>query len=172
MPGFVRAAQRKAFWHSPGMRALLLLVGGLLLAALAGQWALHERHYLAAREPQLRPYLQQACEVLQCQVGRYQNIAAVAIESSGFNKSARGEGYQLSLSLRNQASLPVAMPAVELTLTDTQEQVVLRRVLLPEELSAPAVLAAEADWNGSIPITLSGAALRLAGYSVIAFYPD
>ncbi len=170
-PGFVRAARRKAFWHSTGMRVLLLLLGLGLAGALAAQAALHERDRLAAAEPRLRPLLSMACAQLGCTLGPRKDIAAVVIDSSGFSKAARGDTYQLSLTLTNHAVMPVAMPAVELTLTDAQEQPVLRRVLLPAELGAPAELAGRGEWSGQVPVVLAGPALRLAGYRVLAFYP-
>lgn len=170
-PGFVRAARRKAFWHSSGMRALLLLLGLGLAGTLAVQIALQERDRLAAAEPSLRPLLSMACDKLGCTLGPRKDIAAVVIDSSGFSKAARGDAYQLSLTLTNHAGMPVAMPAVELTLTDAQEQPVLRRVLLPAELGAPAELAGRGEWSGQVPVVLTGPALRLAGYRVLAFYP-
>lgn len=171
VPGFVRAARRKAFWHSAGVRVLLLLLGLVLAGAMAAQIALHERDYLAAWEPRLRPLLSTACAALDCTIGPRRDIAAVVIDSSGFSKAARGDAYQLSLTLKNRAVTAVALPAVELTLTDAQEQVVLRRVLLPAEFGAPAELAAQGEWSGNVSVVLAGPALKLAGYRVLAFYP-
>ncbi|MBO9677277.1 MAG: DUF3426 domain-containing protein [Acidovorax sp.] len=170
-PGFVRAARRKAFWHSAGMRALLVLLALGLVVGLAGQMALQERNHLAAWEPRLRPWLSSACELLGCAVGPRRDIAVVVIDSSGFNKAARGDAYQLSLVLKNRAGTPVAMPAIELTLTDAQEQPVLRRVLLPKDLNAPAELAAQAEWSGALSVALAASGPQVAGYRVLAFYP-
>lgn len=170
-PGFVRAARRKAFWHSAGMRALLVLLALGLVAGLAGQVALQERNHLAAWEPRLQPWLSSACELLGCAVGPRRDIAVVVIDSSGFNKAARGDAYQLSLVLKNRAGTPVAMPAIELTLTDAQEQPVLRRVLLPKDLNAPAELAAQAEWSGALSVALAASGPQVAGYRVLAFYP-
>ena len=63
------------------------------------------------------------------------------------------------------------MPALELTLTDAQEQTVLRRVLPPQELAAPPELAAGAVWSGAVSVQLAGAADPVAGYRLLAFYP-
>ena len=77
--------------------------------------------------------------------------------------------------MRNAATEPLAMPAIELSLLDTQEQAVVRRVLTPNDYGAPGVLAARADRAASLPLTLSAseaAALPpIAGYRVEAFYP-
>ncbi|MFO1232929.1 MAG: DUF3426 domain-containing protein, partial [Paenacidovorax caeni] len=60
-PGFVRAARRRAFWHSTGVRLFLLLLGLVAVAGMALQMAVHQRNALAAAQPQLRPWLEQAC---------------------------------------------------------------------------------------------------------------
>lgn len=170
-PGFVRAARRRAFWHSTGVRLFLLLLGLLAVAGLALQMAVHQRNALAAAQPHLRPWLEQTCAWLGCTIGPDQRIAAVAIDSSGFVKAGRGDSYQLTLALKNLSGAAVAMPAVELTLTDAQDQPVLRRVLFPAELGAPVELAAHGEWSGQTMVVLAGPALRLSGYRVLAFYP-
>ena len=64
------------------------------------------------------------------------DIAAVEVDSSSFQK-LRDE-YQFSSVLKNRfGHLAVAMPAVELTLTDAADQPVLRRVLLEAHWNAP-----------------------------------
>lgn len=172
-PSFVRTARRKALWHRPGMRLALGGCALLLAAALLAQVAVQQRHYLASAQPQWRPWLQALCAPLQCSIRPYQNIAAVAVDSSSFNK-LRGTTYQFALALQNQSALAVAMPAVELTLTDSADQPVLRRVLEPAALSAPDTLAAGGAWSGSVQMELrldSAAQARIAGYRVLAFYP-
>ena len=170
-PGFVRAARRQAFWHSAGVRFVLLLLCLAALAGLAAQMAVHQRNALAAAQPQLRPWLELVCARLGCAIGPDRRIAAVAIDSSGFVKAGRGDSYQLTLAIKNLSGAAVAMPAVELTLTDAQDQAVLRRVLLPAELEAPVELAAHGEWSGQTMVVLAGPALRLSGYRVLAFYP-
>ena len=143
----------------------------MAVAGLALQMAVHQRNALAAAQPQLRPWLEQTCAWLGCTIGPDQRIAAVAIDSSGFVKAGRGDSYQLTLALKNLSGAAVAMPAVELTLTDAQDQPVLRRVLFPAELGAPVELAAHGEWSGQTMVVLAGPALRLSGYRVLAFYP-
>lgn len=169
-PSFVRTARRKAFWRQPAVRATLLLFGALLLGALLMQAVLHQRNYLAAVQPQWWPYLQALCAPLHCQVGAYRQISSVVVDSSSFNK-VRGDTYQFALTLSNRSGTVLEMPAVELTLTDAQDQPVLRRVLMPQDLSAPAVLAARGEWNGAAQIQLTLGSARIAGYRVLAFYP-
>lgn len=169
---FVRAARRRAFWVRPGVRATFGLAAVALAGLLSLQVALHERDRLAMSQPALRPWLERLCEPLACRIAPPRQIDALAIDSSSFNK-LRGDAYRLSVTLKNQAAMPLAMPALELTLTDAQDRPVLRRVLMPAELAPPAnVIAAASEWSGSVALAVAnGAGPRIAGYRLLAFYP-
>ncbi|WP_240456941.1 DUF3426 domain-containing protein [Acidovorax sp. 1608163] len=167
---FVKAARRRAFWRKPLVRVALVVVSLGLLAVLAGQVAVHERNRLAAMEPRLRPALLALCEPLQCALAPQRQISDVVIDSSSFNK-ARGDSYVLAITMKSRATLPLEMPAVELTLTDAQDQPVLRRVLLPSEMSAPQELPAGGEWNAAVSVLVTTGGARVAGYRLLAFYP-
>ena len=169
---FVREAERKAFWRRPMVRWLLLLLCVVLLAVLGGQTAIQHRDEIAARVPALRPALEAMCQKLGCEVTARRHIESIVIDSSSFNK-LRGDTYQLSLTLKNTAVTALAAPSIELTLTDAQDQAVLRRVLQPTDLGLGNVLPARGDANLSLPIGVSGEAgsARIAGYRLLAFYP-
>ncbi|WP_254068108.1 DUF3426 domain-containing protein [Acidovorax sp. SRB_14] len=169
-PSFVRMARRKAFWRRPAVRVTLGLAGVALLCALVLQVVVQQRDAIAAARPQWRPFLQGLCAPLRCRVEAHRQIASVVVDSSSFNK-LRGESYQFSLALKNRSHLVLAMPAVELTLTDAQDQPVLRRVLLPQDLGAPPVLPALGDWSASLQVHVALGNARIAGYRVLAFYP-
>lgn len=167
---FVRAARRKAFWRRPLVRSLLALVLLLLLGVLAVQVAVQERNRIAAMDSRARPWLQQLCAHLGCTLAPQRQIADVVIDSSSFNK-ARGDGYLLSLTVKSRATIPLEMPAVELTLTDAQDQPVLRRVLLPADLAAPVELPARGEWSTSVSVVVTTGASRVSGYRLLTFYP-
>lgn len=170
---FVRQARREAHWQRPAVRALLALLALALAGLLGLQVAVHERDRLAAAEPALRPWLARLCGPVGCRIAPPRRIEAIAIDGSTFNR-LRPDAYRLQVTLKNQSGSDVAMPAVELTLTDSEEQPVVRRVLTPGELGAarPA-LAARAEWSGTAALALQDGALasRVAGYRVLAFYP-
>lgn len=169
-PSFVRTARRKAFWRQPVVRAGLTALSLLLVAVLLLQVVLHQRNYLAAAQPQWLPFLKDLCVPLQCRVTPYRHIASVVVDSSSFNK-VQGNSYQFALALKNTSDNVLEMPAIELTLTDTQDQPVLRRVLTRQELSAPRTLAARGEWSTVLQIQLAVDGARIAGYRVLAFYP-
>jgi predicted Zn finger-like uncharacterized protein len=169
---FVKQARREAFWRGPVVRLGLLVSLVLLGLMLLMQFALHERDRLAASDPALRTLLARLCEPLKCSIRPPRQIDAISIDSSSFNKLP-GEAYRLNLTLKNQATMPVAMPALELTLTDGQDQPVVRRVLMPADLGATAaVIGATSEWSGSLELAVAnGNGSRIAGYRLLAFYP-
>ena len=150
-----------------------MALGALILVALASlalQIAIQERDRLAATDARLRPMLLALCASLQCEIAPPRQIADLVIDSSSFNK-ARGDSYHLAVTMKNKAAIPLAMPAVELTLTDAQDQPMLRRVLLPADMGAPTELPAGGEWNASVSVIVTTGGARVAGYRLLAFYP-
>ncbi len=173
---FMRAMPNARPPPSGVRRFVLGLVALVLSVVLVVQIAVLERDRLAAMFPQIRPALIGMCEQLGCSVAALRQIESVVIDSSSFNRF-KGDTYRLNLVLRNTASIDVAIPSVELTLTDSQDQALLRRVLSANELGKSGepqgVLAAGAEWQGQATITVRMApnAERFTGYRVLAFYP-
>lgn len=184
---FVRDARRQAFWRKPSVRLALGLVGCVLTVLLLLQFAVQQRDNLAALDPKLKPWLQKMCEQLQCEIGPLRHIEAVVIDSSSFNK-INADLYRLSFSLKNTGPTAVAMPSLEVTLTDTQDQALVRRVLTPAQFGVlNGMVGAGADYAGLVvmqvlgsevsgvavatPASTAAGPLRVAGYRVLAFYP-
>jgi hypothetical protein len=136
----------------------------------------HERDGIVARQPNLRPAFAALCSVAGCELTALRQIGDIVIEGAAFAREKTGNNdYRLSFTLRNGAAVPLAMPAVELSLLDTQERAVVRRVLMAADYGAPAVLAARSDQAASLPLSLSATEAAtlppIAGYRVEAFYP-
>lgn len=170
---FIRQARRREYWRRPGVRVVLGLFVLVLAQLLGVQYAVTERDRLAAAEPGLKPVLQELCKLLRCEIGPPRQIETLAIESSSFNK-VRSDAYRLNFTLKNNAPMPVAVPAMELTLTDGQDQPVLRRVLVPPEMGASApLIPAGSEWTASVGLAVNneGQGGRIAGYRLLAFYP-
>lgn len=172
VPGFVAQGRRDAFWRRPALRAVLLLVATVLCALLTLQWAVHERDALAARYPATVPLLQAVCGAVGCSLAAPQRIDAVAIESSTLVRKL-GQFYAFDLVVKNSESMAVAMPALELSLTDGRDKEVARRVFLPEEMpGTPAVVPAQGSLSVSMRLSLSESELStMAGYRALVFYP-
>jgi predicted Zn finger-like uncharacterized protein len=168
-PGFLRQAEREARWRRPAVRATLGLIALALVTALSIQWARHERNWLAAHHPQTRPWLEQLCAWTACRVGPWQSIDHVVVDNSSLAPGGSPESYRLTVHLRNRADVALALPAIELALTDLQGGLVTRRALLPADFRAGETLAARSDVTLRLDFRTPGH--RVAGYTVEAFYP-
>ena len=188
---FVRDAERRDFWKKPLVRGMLTGFSLVLALLLGLQWVLQKKDSLAASEPRLDVVLQVLCDTLGCQIEPPRRVESLIIDSSTFNKIGP-DAYRLSFVLKNTGSVPLEMPALELSLTDTQDQAVIRRVLLPAQFGVGAgLLAARAEVAGVVSLRVGGDpgrinaaagpnapnapsgsnSLRVAGYRVLAFYP-
>ena len=170
---FMRTARKSSRWHRPLVRATLLVMSLLLVLGLALQLLVQERDAIAAREPGLRPLIEEACLLLGCKIQPLRQIESVVIDSSAFSK-VKGDLYRLSLTLKNNAPTDLAMPAVELALTDTLDHALIRRVLPPEELGVRSgVIRAGGEAQATLMLTVktNGNGERIAGYRLLAFYP-
>ncbi len=171
MPEFVKQAQRKAWWNQPAVRFAMGMLVMLLPIALVLQIAIHERNTLVAWKPQWRPVFETMCLALRCTLSPRKHIASVVLTGSSFAQDARPNHYRLDISIQNRSELAVATPGVELTLTDAQDQVLVRKVLDLSEIGAPPELAGHSEWNGTLPVKTQGLNLPVSGYRVTAFYP-
>lgn len=170
LPSFVRAAQRAERWRRPGVRAAL--AAGVVLGALlfGAQWLYVYRDQAAARWPELRPLLARACATLGCRVEAVRSIDALTVESSGLVRVEKSDVYRLNVALRNQREFEVALPAIDLALTDTQGRLIARRVLRASELGAAGTTLAAAS-ELAMQATIQVAAVPVSGYTIELFYP-
>jgi hypothetical protein len=157
---------------NPVVLAALASHSFALLLVLALQIAVHERDQIAASYPSLASPLEHLCEPLNCSVKALRRIEAIVIDSSSFTRVG-GSVFRLSVSLKNMAGLALALPSIELTLTDAQDNVLVRRVFEPEDLLTGAeAIKAGSEWSPSLEVVLaSPVATAVNGYRLVAFYP-
>jgi predicted Zn finger-like uncharacterized protein len=170
--GFIRQARRQAAWASGPARAALGALIMFAAALLLLQVAVHERDRLVAMAPALKPWLVQLCEPIGCDIAPFQYIEAVEIVSTELVRAKDGT-YRFELGLRNNAVLPVAMPAVELSLTDRTGDAVVRRVVLPDDwVDAPVELNPTSEIGLTLKMSLVNPdELRMEGFRAVVFYP-
>jgi len=181
---FIKKAQRQDAWKSPLVRTLLGMACLALALALALQWAVRQKDVLAAQDPRLVLWLQAMCRPLGCELRPLRRIESLVIENSSFSRTGP-DAYRLRFTLKNTGNAALEIPAMEVTLTDSQEQALVRRVTLPAEFGATAAtLAAQSELAGDLVLKVSvpaGAPANLAlepavflpvtGYRILAFYP-
>ncbi len=159
--------KRRFFW--------LWLTGVLLLLASMGAQGLYFfRSDLAARYPEFKPFLQQLCGELQCSIRLPANPDLLSIETSNLEADPQQANLiALNAILRNRAGLAQEYPQLELTLTDTQDQMIARRIFTPGEYAKGADLKRGMAPNEEVTVKLflDLGDLKAAGYRVFLFYP-
>lgn len=178
---FVRVAKNKAFWERRKVITILRAACVGLAGLLFFQVVFSQRNHIVAANPALTTTFESICQAVGCKIEPFKDIDAFKIDSSSFQKSqvtssdaTQAEIFALKLSLKNNAELAIAMPAVELTLTDANDKPVLRRVLLAKDFGFNAdTLPASGDWNGAMTVALtpSVSMAPITGYRVLLFYP-
>jgi len=161
------AKKRRFFW-------LWLLCSILLLVGLGGQGLYFFRSDLAARHPDLKPLLQRFCDVLQCSIRLPADPDLLSIEASSLEADpAQANLITLNAILRNRAKLAQEYPQLELTLTDTKDQMIARRIFSPREYAKNADLGRGMPPNEELTVKLylDLGDLKAAGYRVFLFYP-
>ena len=168
-PEFVRRADRRARWQSRSMRSALAVGCVLAAATLAAQAAHHHRDILAARSPALRPLLAAWCRAVQCRIEAPRRIDEVGVESTALTRAPAQDAFVLSVSLRSRSDLALALPSIDLTLTDANGRLVARRALAPRDFGAVDVIAPHGETP--LQVMLSTGTAAVVGYTVEIFYP-
>jgi len=170
-PEEIVAQPRRRVW--PWALASLLT---LLLLML--QLTLHYRVELSVLAPNAKPVLQALCAPFDCDVPLPRLSDLVGIESSDLHPDlAQKDQLVLMATLKNRAPFAQAYPHLELTLTDTNDKAMLRRVLAPAEYLAKEVIAANgfaASSETAVHLGLqydNAESVPATGYRLYLFYP-
>ena len=167
---FLRQAQHRARWQQPRIRFALAAAFALLALLLTLQTAHHFRDTVAARWPSTRSLLLSWCDLAGCSIGTPKRIDDIVVDSTALGRLGSDDAFRLSVTLRNRGQIAVALPSIELSLTDTSGQLLARRVLAPRDFRASvATLAPGADIALQAP--LSAGSSRVSGFTVEVFYP-
>jgi predicted Zn finger-like uncharacterized protein len=170
-PSFLRSG--RAARSRPWVRFALSVCALVLAVLLCLQIMVQERDRLAVAQPALQPVLASLCAKLSCTLSPLRQIESVVIDASAFTR-IRADVYRLNFTFKNTAAVGVAAPAIELTLTDLQDQPIVRRVFAADEFQGKtAVIAAGGELVASFPLKVKPNAEtgRISGYRLVAFYP-
>jgi predicted Zn finger-like uncharacterized protein len=171
------ALPRSALLHdTPRKRgfAWISMLGALLAGvALAAQATWFYRDKIAAAYPDAKPYLDTACAELGCRIKPPVDPQAISIESSDLQADQANRAVLiLTAILRNRAAFNQALPMLELSLTDAQDQAVARRVLRPIEYAPDSqgpTIGAGSELQ--VRVFVDAGSLKANGYRLYAFYP-
>lgn len=150
------------------------LASTLLLLALTVQVAYHYRGEVAVLLPDAKLLVERACAELGCDVPLPRRVDLLGIESSDLQADgAHPSVMVLTATLRNRASYIQAFPALELTLTNIQNQTVARRVLTPADY-VPRDTRPESGFPSGgelqVRVFIEAAALTPTGYRLYLFH--
>jgi predicted Zn finger-like uncharacterized protein len=159
-----------------GGNPMLWLAGSaFLLLLLVAQSLVYFRDVIARDMPGLKPMLSTYCNVFGCRITLPRNADLITIESSDLKQMPdRPDEIVFAALLRNRAGYAQAYPTLELTLTDSADQAVVKRLIQPPEY----VLDKNHIEQGIAPLEEVNVRLRLAtdkvtaiGYRLFIFYP-
>jgi predicted Zn finger-like uncharacterized protein len=150
------------------------LGSAFLVLALAGQGAYRYRGEIPVLLPEAKPLVYRICAELGCDVPLPRRAELLGIESSDLQAdSALPSVMVLTATLRNRADFVQAFPALELTLTNAQDQTVARRVLMPRDYALQGTQPEPGFAAGGelqIRVHIEAAALEPTGYRLYLFY--
>lgn len=175
-PDFLRHARERGPGPARRKRTLQRLAIALLVLAGLVQATYLARSQLSGRFPMLRPAFEAICAPLGCEVAPWRDIDALRIESSLLQKQDEDtDAYLLAVTLRNQGRATVALPAIELVMTDLQDQLLLRKVLQPADYldAGQQAFATHGLRAGTeLPVRVRFRSQQAAAnYRVLIFYP-
>lgn len=163
---------------TPASRWRLLawgLAGIAALAVLALQAAYIFRSEPAISEAGLRPLLTDMCRLLECEIPLPRKAEFVSIEASDLHPDPQRKNLLvLGATLKNRATFAQEYPHLELTLTDTRDQPMVRRVFAPAEYlaqDADARSGFAANGDLAVNLWLDAGDIGASGYRLYLFYP-
>lgn len=169
-PEFVRHAWRRERWTHPGIRITLAAFAMLLLGSLGLQAMHHFRDDVASHWPETTSTLSAWCEWAGCRVEAPRRLESITVESSTLNRANARDSFRLSIGLRNRSATRVAMPDIELSLTDSAGHLLTRRALTPADFRVVSTTV-QPGAESNLQLLLSAGGSPVTGYTVEIFYP-
>jgi predicted Zn finger-like uncharacterized protein len=173
-PEFVKQGRRaqtvgRTVRIAMGVGSFFLFFGAL------GQATYTFRDQIAARVPETKPLLVNACVLLNCKVGLPAQIEMLSIESDQLETlSSNKDMSELTMLLRNSSTLVQAWPNLEVTLNDNNNVALSRRIYAPRDYLPASVddkkgFASNSEQPVKMRFDFTG--IKPAGYHVGVFYP-
>ncbi|MES2771403.1 MAG: DUF3426 domain-containing protein [Pseudomonadota bacterium] len=150
-------------------------LAALLALLLLGQSVFYFRSELLFYAPRLRPTFEAMARVFAFTIPLPMQIEQLSIDSSDLQiDPEHGERLSLQATLRNRAAYAQAYPLLELSLTDTEDKVIARRVFRAQEYlpaNATGTPAFAANQELALRLSIEARNIQAAGYRLYIFYP-
>ncbi len=146
-----------------------------LIFLLIGQIVYIYRVDISVAAPATKPLLVSYCAVLNCTVPYPQDITLLSIESSElYTNPVRQDESTMTATIRNYASFPQVLPALKLSLTDTQGKSIASRIFYADDYlgkNATSMQSIEPNHGINIRIDYDSGELNATGYQLYLLYP-
>jgi hypothetical protein len=109
------------------------------------------------------------CKAAGCVLEAPRRIDDVLVENSALTRAIGLDAYVLSVTLKSRSNLVLALPSIDLSLTDGNGRLIARRALAPRDFGAAGVIQPGAE--AALQLMLNAGSARVAGYTVEIFYP-
>lgn len=152
------------------------LIGALvLLLMLLAQAVFQFRGTIVLLFPETKPYATAFCASLGCELPLPRRIDLMSIEASDLQADTNNSSVMvMSATLKNRAIFAQQYPLLELTLTDAQDQPLVRRVLAPQDYLG-RVVGSDTGFGASteiaIKVFIESSQIKATGYRLYLFYP-
>lgn len=160
----------------PAPRRWPWMIGCLLaLLAIGLQAVLTFRVELAVLMPEAKPALRGLCSLAGCEVGLPAKAALIGIEASDLHPDNERPGrLALTATLKNRAPFAQKFPHLELTLTDTVDKAMARKILTPADYLPPKTAIDDgmpANADITLAVGVDPTEITASGYRLYLFYP-
>ena len=152
-----------------------LIPNALLLLLLLGQFVHTYRTEIFIAFPAFQPVLNGYCDLMQCEIDLPRHLHLLSLESSDLRVSSPTEPDVVALFaiIRNHAPFPQALPALLLTLTDSDEKLLASRIFTAEDyldsVTDQSVLGGDSEIQ--VQCFLNTGRLDAVGYKLELIYP-
>lgn len=175
-PEMVQPFSRPVVWDdsqqlsSESKHGWAAYVVALLVLVFVLQSAVHQRHAIAGRVPELHPVMQWLCQPFSCDVDLPMDPDQVALESSRF-KRVGPDTFMFEGVVKNLGDSLLSPPALELTLNAEGGDVV-RKIIMPTELGLADPLRPRGNHAFFFTFRLDPSlSPTIDGFKALLFYP-
>jgi len=153
---------------------LWLMTSFVLCVLVAAQFTILYRDKLTANFPDVAPAIDALCHLSNCQVQLPTDLNLVKITSTAFEADTVNPNLiSMHIGLENQSDIRIAFPSLALSLTNDEDEIVVKRNFRPSEYlsrqnNVTEGIAAHEEVSAHLIIDVDG--VSVSGYKISIFY--